>query len=105
MLSRTIFVAIIGAVATVSAQNTGSCNTGTLQCCNQVDDSKNLSARLTGLLDILGIDANNLSGLVGANYAGVAVIGQQSCSAQPVCCTNNNFNGLVALGCTPIDIL
>ncbi|KAF8204671.1 hydrophobin-251 [Pholiota molesta] len=27
-----------------------------------------------------------------------------SCSAQPVCCTNDSFNGVVALGCTPINI-
>ncbi|GAB88060.1 hypothetical protein GORBP_124_00010, partial [Gordonia rubripertincta NBRC 101908] len=31
-------------------------------------------------------------------------IGGNSCTAQPVCCENNNFNGVVALGCTPVNL-
>ncbi|KAF8875137.1 hypothetical protein BD779DRAFT_1678405 [Infundibulicybe gibba] len=31
-------------------------------------------------------------------------LGGNSCSAQPVCCSNNSFNGIVALGCTPVNL-
>ncbi|KAH8822417.1 hypothetical protein DL96DRAFT_1560024 [Flagelloscypha sp. PMI_526] len=31
-------------------------------------------------------------------------IGSNSCSSQPVCCSDNNFNGVIAIGCSPINI-
>jgi hypothetical protein len=31
-------------------------------------------------------------------------LGSHSCSSQTVCCENNNFKGVVAVGCSPINI-
>ncbi|KAF4621004.1 hypothetical protein D9613_000976 [Agrocybe pediades] len=34
----------------------------------------------------------------------VASVGANSCTSQPVCCTNTTTNGVVALGCSPVHI-
>ncbi|KAJ3565974.1 hypothetical protein NP233_g7292 [Leucocoprinus birnbaumii] len=82
----------------------GQCNTGTIQCCNQVQSS---SSSLVGLLaGLLGIVLGPVEALVGVNCSPITVIGAggNSCSAQPVCCTGNSFSGLLVLGCSPINI-
>ncbi|KAK0200382.1 hydrophobin 2 [Desarmillaria ectypa] len=86
-----------------SAGETG-CSTGTVQCCQQVESAdSNIVSTLSGLLGIalgaLGLD-------VGITCSPISVIGVggNSCSAQTVCCSGNTFNGLIALGCTPINI-
>ncbi|KDR72951.1 hypothetical protein GALMADRAFT_73306, partial [Galerina marginata CBS 339.88] len=90
--------------ATTTAGPSNQCNTGSLQCCNSVQQAT--SSSISGLLGLLGIVAGTVTGLVGVTCSPVTVIGAggSSCSAQPVCCTNNTFNGIVALGCSPINI-
>ncbi|KDR81150.1 hypothetical protein GALMADRAFT_61101 [Galerina marginata CBS 339.88] len=80
------------------------CNTGDLQCCDNVQDAS--SSSLTTLFGLLGIVASSVTGLVGVTCTPITVIGAggNSCSAQPICCTNNSFKGVVALGCTPVNI-
>ncbi|KAJ3515708.1 hypothetical protein NLJ89_g1590 [Agrocybe chaxingu] len=80
------------------------CNTGSLQCCNSVQDAS--SKGLAGILGLLGVVVGSITGQVGVTCSPISVIGigGNSCTAQPVCCTNNSFNGLIALGCTPINI-
>ncbi|KAH6899500.1 hydrophobin-251 [Coprinopsis sp. MPI-PUGE-AT-0042] len=83
------------------------CNGGTVQCCNSTQDSKNLSQDVQGLIAGLGIKVSQLTGQVGLGCSGVKVLaigGGSSCTQQKVCCSNNNFNGFVAIGCTPINI-
>ncbi|ESK81797.1 hydrophobin [Moniliophthora roreri MCA 2997] len=41
---------------------------------------------------------------VQCNPISVIGVGGNSCTQQPVCCDNNNFNGVVAIGCTPINV-
>ncbi|THV02181.1 fungal hydrophobin [Dendrothele bispora CBS 962.96] len=100
LLVATAFVSFVAA-ATVPA---GQCNTGPVQCCDSVQDANSDAA--TALFHKLGITAESVTGQVGITCSPVSVIGVggNSCSAQPVCCQNNNFNGLVALGCTPINV-
>nr|CAC86005.1 hydrophobin 2 [Dictyonema glabratum] len=89
------------AAATIPASQ---CNTGSLQCCQTLSNSSNSGVTtLSGLLGIVipanvpvGLTCNPISLLVG--------IGGNSCSAQPVCCQGNNFNGLIVLGCTPVNL-
>ena len=77
------------------------CNVGSLQCCNSVQDVNSPAVQtLTGLL---GIIINDTQGQVGITCNPIGV-GGNSCNAQPVCCTNNNFNGFIALGCTPVNV-
>ncbi|KAF9558360.1 fungal hydrophobin [Agrocybe pediades] len=80
------------------------CNTGSIQCCNSVQSAS--SSSVAGLLGLLGVVVGSVTGLVGVTCSPISVIGiaGNSCSAQPVCCTNNSFNGIIALGCTPINL-
>ncbi|KAF9552098.1 fungal hydrophobin, partial [Agrocybe pediades] len=80
------------------------CTTGDLQCCNSTGAASESS--ISALLGLLGIVVQDVTALVGVNCSPISVIGigGNSCTAQPVCCTNNSFHGLVALGCTPVDI-
>ncbi|KAF8870877.1 fungal hydrophobin-domain-containing protein [Infundibulicybe gibba] len=92
------------AAATAILPRQGSCNTGPIQCCNQVQAAN--TTTLASLGGLFGLDLGSITGLIGLSCSGlnIAGIGGNSCSAQPVCCTNNQFSGLIALGCTPINL-
>ncbi|PPQ91617.1 hypothetical protein CVT25_012798 [Psilocybe cyanescens] len=99
------------ALATLAAANpvrrnepASQCDTGDIQCCNSVQAAD--SSSIAGLLSLLGVVVQDVTALVGVNCSPISVIGVggNSCTAQPVCCTNNSFNGLIALGCTPINL-
>ncbi|ESK87626.1 hydrophobin 1 [Moniliophthora roreri MCA 2997] len=80
------------------------CNTGDVQCCNTVDNAHNKDiALLASLLGIVVQDANVPIGIQ-CNPIDVIGISGNSCTQQPVCCDENNFNGLVAVGCTPVNV-
>ncbi|KAF8875135.1 fungal hydrophobin-domain-containing protein [Infundibulicybe gibba] len=117
MFARTSTIALIAmipllAAATAVPRTTtpttpaSQCNTGNLQCCNSTQESSNTNASLTSILGLLGVVVGALTGQVGVSCSPVTLIGLagNSCSAQPVCCSKNSFNGVVALGCTPINI-
>ncbi|KAF5326106.1 hypothetical protein D9611_000582 [Ephemerocybe angulata] len=80
------------------------CNTGPIQCCNSVQAAN--APAVSTLLGLLGIVLQDVTALVGVTCSPISVIGVagNSCSAQPVCCTNNTFNGVVALGCSPVNL-
>ncbi|KAH8822453.1 fungal hydrophobin-domain-containing protein [Flagelloscypha sp. PMI_526] len=109
----TLFAVAVNAMPTVEAierrggsspAHSDQCNTGPVQCCKSVTtaDDENASKIIHSLnvQDIVGNSA------VGLNCSPLSVIGisGNSCSAQPVCCSNNNFNGVIAIGCTPINV-
>ncbi|KAF9005207.1 fungal hydrophobin-domain-containing protein [Cyathus striatus] len=105
MFSKTtLFVSALAVAAIAAPAPTSQCNTGSLQCCNSVQNSSD--AGIAGLLGLLGVALQGLTGQVGVTCSPIDVIGLggNSCTAQPVCCTNNNFNGVVALGCSPINV-
>ncbi|KIJ48249.1 hypothetical protein M422DRAFT_162840 [Sphaerobolus stellatus SS14] len=81
------------------------CNTGNAQCCNTVESASTPSA--AQLLGLLGIVVQGVDALVGLGCTPITVIGAgqgANCAQQPVCCTNNNFNGLINVGCTPLSL-
>ncbi|KAL1739778.1 fruiting body protein SC1 [Schizophyllum fasciatum] len=83
------------------------CSSGPVQCCNSTVDSKDAStSAVGGLLGLLGIKVGDLTGLIGINCTPINVIGigGNSCTAQTVCCSNNQFNGLINLGCSPLNV-
>ncbi|RXW20326.1 hypothetical protein EST38_g5518 [Candolleomyces aberdarensis] len=113
LIALTSSLFLLAAAAPGGHGNGGSnevtqCDNGTVLCCDQAQDAKALDKSLTTLVQgIVGVDANNLQGLVGANCSPVNVVAGGtggSCSVQQVCCQNNFNNGLVATGCTPISI-
>ncbi|KAF8893177.1 fungal hydrophobin-domain-containing protein [Gymnopilus junonius] len=79
------------------------CNTGPVQCCNNVGSAESLG--VNGLLGLLGIAVDPITAILGVDCTSVVGIANgNSCSAQPVCCTNNQFNGLINVGCSPINV-
>ncbi|KAF8063362.1 POH2 hydrophobin [Lyophyllum atratum] len=80
------------------------CNTGPIQCCNSVQSASAPAVAL--LAGLLGIVISDITALVGLTCTPITVIGGSgnSCSAQPVCCTNNDFDGLIVIGCSPVNI-
>ncbi|KAF8054235.1 hydrophobin-251 [Lyophyllum atratum] len=91
-------------LAAATGPTNSQCNTGDIQCCNSVQSADDQS--IAGLLGFLGIALQGLTGQVGVTCNPISVIGidGNSCTSQPVCCTDNSFNGVVALGCTPLNV-
>ncbi|KDR75963.1 hypothetical protein GALMADRAFT_140195 [Galerina marginata CBS 339.88] len=105
MRASAVFALALPVLAAATAiPRDGDCNTGSIQCCNQIQSSTSQTvAQLAGLL---GIDLGSLGALVGLSCSPISVlgVGGNSCSQQPVCCTGNTFGGLLALGCNPINL-
>ncbi|EEB91131.1 hypothetical protein MPER_10560 [Moniliophthora perniciosa FA553] len=96
--------ALAALTSVVVATGSSKCNTGDIQCCNTVDKASNKD--IQKLLGLLNIGVQDLNVPIGLNCNPISVIGVggNSCTQQPVCCEKNNFNGLVAIGCTPINV-
>ncbi|KAF5367355.1 hypothetical protein D9615_010275 [Tricholomella constricta] len=88
----------------VAVPSGNQCSSGAIQCCNSVQDAD--SAAVAVLTGLLGIVLSSLTGQVGVNCTPISVIGVggNSCTQQTVCCTDNSFNGLIAAGCTPVNL-
>ncbi|KIJ25109.1 hypothetical protein M422DRAFT_193852, partial [Sphaerobolus stellatus SS14] len=81
------------------------CTTGDAQCCNSVTTANDPSA--AKLLGLLGVVIQDVDVLVGLGCTPITIIGAgqgANCAQQPVCCTDNSFNGLINVGCTPISL-
>ncbi|KAL4067827.1 fungal hydrophobin-domain-containing protein [Scleroderma yunnanense] len=82
------------------------CNNGSVQCCQSVQSASEVS-NLLAHCDVTVAQAA-AQGLVGVTCSPITIIGTgQGCAAsqQAVCCNNNNFNGVVNLGCTPANVV
>ncbi|KAF8889937.1 fungal hydrophobin-domain-containing protein [Infundibulicybe gibba] len=113
LVAFTIFAAATTTTVTVTATPppptatpapASQCNTGPVQCCNSIQSASNpVVGLLTGLLGIL---IEPITAIVGLSCSPIDIlgIGGNSCNAQAVCCENNSFNGLIALGCSPVNL-
>ncbi|KAJ3493630.1 hypothetical protein NLJ89_g10971 [Agrocybe chaxingu] len=82
-----------------------SCNTGPVQCCNSLYESESEQGNI--LKALIGIATGPIGAFVGAQCSPISAIGLgsgASCNSQPVCCSDNKFNGLVAVGCSPVNL-
>ncbi|PPQ78639.1 hypothetical protein CVT25_010603 [Psilocybe cyanescens] len=114
MFSRTSLVALVAlpllatanAVPRGAGEPSGQCNTGSLQCCNNVGTASTLLANVVGAAGLLAGFVGPVEAVLGINCTPISVIGigGNSCTAQPVCCTGNTFNGVVNVGCSPINL-
>ncbi|KAF8131006.1 hydrophobin-251 [Boletus edulis] len=80
-----------------------TCNSSSVNCCNSVQTdavNKPEYSFLKTVLAQVDVIASTPLGLT-CNPISVIGVGSNSCSQQTVCCDNNNFNGVVAVGCTP----
>ncbi|THU79908.1 fungal hydrophobin [Dendrothele bispora CBS 962.96] len=97
-------VAAVPAGNVTSTVTSKKCNTGSLQCCQSIQKASEAPA--SNILGVLGIAVQDANIPVGLTCDPISVIGVggQNCAAQAACCKQNNFNGVVALGCTPINL-
>ncbi|KDQ57018.1 hypothetical protein JAAARDRAFT_131186 [Jaapia argillacea MUCL 33604] len=98
-------VAILAVANPVPTEPASSCNTGPIQCCNTVESASSSAAGL--VLGLLGIVLEDLTVLVGLTCSPITVIGVgsgSSCSANPVCCSDNSYGGLISIGCVPVTL-
>ncbi|TEB27925.1 fungal hydrophobin [Coprinellus micaceus] len=94
------------AAAAPGPQAAAQCNGGTIQCCNQAQEVEKVDKKTNLIMQLIGLDVGSLTGMVGSNCSplSLAALGGNSCTSQQVCCQDNHFNGLVAVGCTPINV-
>ncbi|KAF8869228.1 hydrophobin [Infundibulicybe gibba] len=92
------------AAANPVPDNTNSCNTENMYCCDSVQSTDTEAAKYAASL--VNLDLTTVTGQVGITCSPTTVIGVgsgSSCSQQPTCCTGNNINGIIAVGCSPIN--
>ncbi|TEB23115.1 fungal hydrophobin [Coprinellus micaceus] len=67
---------------------------GPIQCCNSTQATDSLDSHHPEPPRVLGIAVGSIDALVGLTCSPISIIGLpgNSCSAQPVCCTNNTFS-------------
>ncbi|RLL95228.1 hypothetical protein CFD26_103010 [Aspergillus turcosus] len=87
MLSRTILVALVSA-ACFATVNAADCSSKNEKCCQQLQDSKSLDSNVLGLLNLLDVDVDALTGNVGVQCTDIV---GGTCTAQTACCTGNNY--------------
>ncbi|KIJ28292.1 hypothetical protein M422DRAFT_189929, partial [Sphaerobolus stellatus SS14] len=79
---------------------------GAASCCNTVGSADSLPA-VASILGPLGVVLEDLSVVVGLGCTPITLVGLgqgANCAQQPVCCTDNEFNGLINIGCTSISL-
>ncbi|KAK7054479.1 hypothetical protein VNI00_003677 [Paramarasmius palmivorus] len=97
-------LASLAVATTTGGKPASQCDVGKLQCCDNFAKAGDPEAKK--IIDLLHIDVQDVNVPVGLTcdpITGIGVSGS-SCAAQPVCCENNNFNGVIAVGCTPVDV-
>ncbi|KAH0830199.1 fungal hydrophobin [Lanmaoa asiatica] len=97
--------AAAAAPSELAVRQTSQCNTGSMHCCSTTTSANNPA--IAGLLGLLGIAIGDLTSTVGvacSPITGTGLGSGSSCTQQPVCCNNVYQNGLINLGCSPINI-
>ncbi|KDQ50477.1 hypothetical protein JAAARDRAFT_199882 [Jaapia argillacea MUCL 33604] len=98
-------LAILAVATPTPNEPASSCTTGPIQCCNSVESASSPAA--AGILASLGVVVQDVTALVGLTCSPITAIGVgsgSSCSASPVCCTDNSYGGLISIGCVPITL-
>ncbi|KAH9850881.1 fungal hydrophobin-domain-containing protein [Lenzites betulinus] len=93
------------AAPSAPAGGNGTCTTGSLQCCQSILSAN--STALAPILSLLGVVLQDLDvpvGLSCSGITGVGVGGSDACSANAVCCENNDLGGVIAIGCLPASL-
>jgi len=100
----TVTVTAVTVTAISTATAVSECAVDAVQCCDAVSSSSNLiTSLLIGLLDVV-IEGLDVPIGINCSPTTIAGVGGSSCTAAPLCCENNTFNGLIAIGCVPIII-
>ncbi|KIJ21149.1 fungal hydrophobin [Paxillus involutus ATCC 200175] len=95
----------MAAPSALEARGSSQCNTGPIQCCSSTMSSS--TTTLAELSSLLGLSLPSIGGLIGLSCSSITGVGTGTgavCTQQPVCCSDNTYNGLINLGCSPINI-
>ncbi|KAL4071724.1 fungal hydrophobin-domain-containing protein [Scleroderma yunnanense] len=90
-----------------SSTGGNQCSNGGIYCCNDVGtygSHKNVNSVVKDLGLQSYVPIGTQCGLQCSPITGIGAGSGASCSQQTVCCQNNNFNGLINIGCSPINI-
>ncbi|ESK85383.1 hydrophobin [Moniliophthora roreri MCA 2997] len=100
----TVTIPGLPSLPTLPSIPASQCTTGPIQCCNTVQSATDPA--IGAILGLLGVVLQDLNVEVGVTCTPITVIGAGgvTCSSTPVCCENNTFKGLIAIGCVPVDI-
>ncbi|KAJ2919542.1 hypothetical protein MD484_g955, partial [Candolleomyces efflorescens] len=97
MLARIFSIATISSLFLLAAAAPGGhgngghngevsqCNGGEVYCCNQTQEAESVDKKTSLILELVGVNASNLHGLVGSNCSPITAIGVGSggsCSTQ-----------------------
>ncbi|KIY45479.1 fungal hydrophobin [Fistulina hepatica ATCC 64428] len=105
--------AAAGATTTCTLTSPGStatsippsdCAVSNTQCCDTITTTSDPAVNV--LLGLLGIVVNLVDVVVGLTCTPISILsgGNNGCSGEVVCCEDDNFNGLIDIGCTPINV-
>ena len=62
------------AAAAPGPQAAAQCNGGTIQCCNQAQEVEKVDKKTTLIMQLIGLDVSNLTGMVGSNCSPLSVL-------------------------------
>ncbi|TFK35363.1 hypothetical protein BDQ12DRAFT_668662 [Crucibulum laeve] len=100
ILAAAAFSSIVQAQKVISRSE---CSSGSHVCCQGAGRAYLPPyAALLGLLGVV-VDPDTLIGVTCTPITVIGV-GGNSCNAIELCCDNNSFNGIIAIGCTIISI-
>ncbi|KAL7285086.1 fungal hydrophobin [Trametes coccinea BRFM310] len=104
-----LFVTLAAANPLPDVGSPSQCNTGPVQCCDQLQDPTDVASQ--GLLSILNLNLQDVNGQLGLQCNPINVIGLgqgADCSAHPVCCDNtrqvNGIDTLIGISCIPVSL-
>ncbi|KAN0073733.1 hypothetical protein V8E55_011987 [Tylopilus felleus] len=100
-LATLLPLAAFVAVATAAPNARSTCSTGNTICCDQAFSNPLTFLPLAGSL--LSVVVNLDAGITCTPISVLAIEGT-SCTSQTACCDNDNFNSLVGVSCTPINV-
>ncbi|KAF8519124.1 hypothetical protein BU17DRAFT_90315 [Hysterangium stoloniferum] len=102
MFAKSIVALGFFSILAVAAPNPpeSQCDTGAPQCCTAVGAASD-SAVIAALGVLSGL-LNGITGIVGIGC--LDIVAGVNCAQQPVCCTGNEFNGLINIGCSPVSL-
>ncbi|KAL2835285.1 hypothetical protein BDW59DRAFT_6021 [Aspergillus cavernicola] len=78
---------------------------GPVQCCGRHGSAEDPT--ILSMAQVLGVDIRGTPGtMIALNCNPITVTGQalSSCGETPVCCRENLLNGLINVGCVPVEL-
>ncbi|KAI0333078.1 fungal hydrophobin [Cubamyces sp. BRFM 1775] len=102
MFARLAAIAALALPLLVVAQE---CNTGSLECCQALEDTDSPAG--SAILALLNLNLQDVIGQIGLECIPINIIGVgagNQCTAQPVCCSSNDVGGVASIGCIPVQI-